>query len=73
MGVQVSTDLMRGSIRVPVCDGIVVSTLQLHVLHTLAFGFLKLAGSIIIELARHVCKEGIVWYSDTGCNKRIYW
>ena len=52
--------LMRGSVWVPVCDGIVIAGLQLDILYTLSFGLMELLFSFIVVLARHISEECIL-------------
>ncbi len=59
--------LMRGSVWVPVCDGIVIAGLQLDILYTLSFGLMELLFSFIVVLARHISEECILWNSDPSC------
>ncbi len=59
--------LVRGSVWVPVCDGIVVARLQLHILYTLSLGLLEFLLSLVVVLTRHVSEECIIWNSDPSC------
>jgi len=62
---------MGGSVWVPVCDCIVVASLQLHILYTLPLGLVELLFSLVVVLARHVCEECIPWNSNPSCKNKI--